>query len=207
MKKLVLFLLGGLIVFSFSAIVYAEGGYVSGNIGAAILSDIDVTDSTVPGLTVELESDTGLAFGIALGYGFDNNMRIEGELAYQKNDVDKIGAFGVSVDANGDTSSLAFLLNGYYDFVNDSALTPFISAGIGFAKVEINDFSVMGVTLGSEDDTVFAYQVGAGVGYAVTEKTTLDLKYRYFGTADPEFDTTEAEYSSHNFYFGIRYSF
>ena len=205
MKKLVLLLISGLIVFSFSTIVYAEGGYVSGNIGAAILSDIDITDPGEP--TVTLESDMGMALGIALGYGFDNNMRIEGEIAYQKNDIDKIGAFGVSVDANGDTSSLAFLLNGYYDFVNDSALTPFISAGIGYAKVEANDLSIMGVALGSDDDTVFAYQVGAGVGYAVTEKTTLDLKYRYFGTADPEFDTTEAEYSSHNFYFGIRYSF
>jgi len=77
------------------------------------------------------------------------------------------------------------------------------------AKVEVNDINVPGSGLpnSNEDDTVFAYQVGVGVGYAVNEKINLDVKYRYFGTSDPEFDTTEAEYSSHNVYVGIRVSF
>ncbi len=100
-------------------------------------------------------------------------------------------------------------LNGYYDFVNESAFTRFISAGLGCAKVEVNDFNIPGSGLPSEndDDTVFAYQIGADVAYAVSEKVSLDVKYRYFATSDPDFDGTEVEYSSHNIYAGIRVNF
>lgn len=203
MKKLVLYLFSGLIVFSFSTIAYAEGTYFSGNIGAAMLTDADVSDPTGK---FEIESDTGVAIGIAVGHAYSNNIRAEIEFAYQTNDVDQVNVPGVgsSVTADGDTTSYALLLNGYYDFPNSSAFTPFIGAGIGCAKVEINDFAVNGIPIGSEDDSVFAYQVGAGVGYAVSEKIVLDFKYRYFATADPELANTDAEYASHNFYVGIR---
>ncbi len=70
---------------------------------------------------------------------------------------------------------------------------------------EVSDMNLPGFE--NDDDTVFAYQVGAGVGYAVTEKVSFDVKYRYFATSDPEFDTTKAEYSSHNVYAGIRVTF
>jgi opacity protein-like surface antigen len=206
MKKLVLCFFSGLIVFSFSTIAYAEGLYFSGNIGAALLTDADITE---PGFNAELESDTGVALGIAVGYAYSNNIRAEIEFAYQTNDADTLDAFGVELDATGDTTNYAGLLNLYYDFVNDSSFIPFITAGIGYAKVELNDFNLSGSGMPNinEDDEVFAYQVGAGVGYVVSEKITLDFKYRYFGTDDPEFDITEAEYASHNFYFGIRASF
>lgn len=210
MKKTYSIITGCIMLLSISSIAYsAEGSYVSGNLGLAILSDSNVTDSTVPGISIEIESDSGLALGVAVGYAFGNNTRIEGEIAYQKNDLDKASLFGVDVDLTGDISSLALLLNGYYDFANESAFTPFISAGLGFAKVEVNDMNVLGSGAPSKnyDDTVFAYQVGAGVGYAVNEKVTLDVKYRYFGTSDPDFDTATVEYSSHNVYAGIRVSF
>jgi len=193
----------------FSATVHsAEGLYISGNLGFAMASDSDLTDSTVPGVTVNTEFDTGLAFAAALGYDF-NRFRVEGEISYQTNDVDKIGAQGVFFDATGDATALSFLINGYYDFVNRSAFTPYISAGLGFAQVEFNDLNISGSGFpgSSDDDTVFAYQIGIGVGYAVTEKVTIDVKYRYFGTEDSEYDTTEAEFASNNFLFGVRVYF
>jgi outer membrane autotransporter protein len=197
-----------LAIFFSSSASSAEGFYVSGNIGFAMLSDSDITDSTTPGLTITMEYDTGLALGGALGYDF-NRFRVEGEISYQTNDVDKISVLGIPFSASGDVSSLAFLINGYFDFVNDSAFTPYISAGLGYAKIEFNDLNVSGSGLSgaSDDDSVFAYQVGLGVGYAVTEKFTIDVKYRYFATEDPEFDTTTAEVASHNFLFGVRFNF
>ena len=209
MKKNLLIIFVCVLAFFFSASVYsAEGLYVSGNGGFATASDSDLTDSTVPGTTVNIEFDTGLALGAALGYDF-NRFRVEGEISYQTNDVDKIGAQGVFFDATGDATALSFLINGYYDFVNRSAFTPYISAGLGFAQVEFNDLNISGSGFpgSSEDDTVFAYQIGIGVGYAVTEKVTIDVKYRYFGTEDSEYDTTEAEFASNNFLFGVRVYF
>ncbi len=207
MKKLVLCLFSGLIVFSFSTIVYAEGTYFSGNIGAGILSDVVLSISGIPEKLV-IEQGTDVALGLAVGHAFSNNIRAEIEFAYQKNNVDQVKFEGDDYYADGDTVSYACLLNGYYDFPNSSAFTPFIGAGIGYARVELNDFVMASDQLGSYDDSVFAYQVGAGVGYAVSEKIVLDYKYRYFATADPKFfNIVDAEYSSHNHYVGIRVFF
>jgi len=209
MKKNLLITFVCVLAFFFSApVCSAEGLYVSGNLGFAMASDSDLTDSTVPGITVNTEFDTGLAFGAALGYNF-SRFRVEGEISYQKNDVDKIEAQGVFLDATGNARALSFLINGYYDFKNRSAFTPYISAGLGFAQVEFNDLDISGLGFSgsSDEDTVFAYQIGIGVGYAVTEKVTIDVKYRYFGTEDSEYDTTEAEFASNNFLFGVRINF
>jgi opacity protein-like surface antigen len=209
MKKNLLITFACVLVFFFSAPVYsAEGLYVSGNIGFAVASDSDLTDSTVPGITVNTEFDTGLAFGAALGYDF-NRFRVEGEISYQKNDIDKMSAQGVILDATGDAVALSFLINGYYDFINSSAFTPYISAGLGFAQVEFNDLDInsLGFSGSNDEDTVFAYQIGIGVGYAVTEKVTIDIKYRYFGAENSEYNTTEAEFASNNFLFGVRINF
>jgi opacity protein-like surface antigen len=209
MKKNLLITFVCVLAFFFSTTVYsAEGLYVSGNLAFAMASDSDLTDSTVPGVTVNTEFDTGLALGAALGYDF-NRFRVEGEISYQKNDVDKISAQGGFFDETGDAKALSFLINGYFDLKNSSAFTPYVSAGLGFAQVEFNNLNISGLGFsGSNDeDTVFAYQVGIGVGYAVTEKVTIDVKYRYFGTEDSEYDTTEAEFASNNFLFGVRINF
>ena len=208
MKKNLLIISVCVLAIFFSSSAYsAEGLYVSGNIGFAMLSDSDVTDPD-PSNNFTMEYDTGWALGGALGYDF-NRFRVEGEISYQTNDIDKVGAMGVSLAASGDVSSLAFLINGYFDFVNDSAFTPYITAGLGYAQIDLNDFNVAGSGESdySDDDSVFAYQVGLGVGYAVTEKVTIDVKYRYFATEDLEFDTTEVDVASHNFLFGVRFNF
>jgi opacity protein-like surface antigen len=209
MKTNLLIIFVCVLLFFFSTpVCSAEGLYVSGNIGFAMASDSDLTDSTVPGVTVNTEFDTGLALGAALGYDF-KRFRVEGEISYQKNDIDKISAQGTLFDPTGDAVALSFLINGYYDFVNRSAFTPYISAGLGFAQVEFNDLDVsrLGFSGSNDKDTVFAYQIGIGVGYAVTQKVTIDAKYRYFGTEDSEYDTTKAEFTSNNFLFGVRFNF
>ena len=99
------------------------------------------------------------------------------------------------------------MLNGYFDINMDSAIEPFITAGVGYAKVEFNDVSVAGISVGDSDDSVFAWQIGAGLGYALNNMASLDVTYRYFATSDPNFDGTDAEIGSHNVSLGIRYNF
>jgi len=97
----------------------------------------------------------------------------------------------VSFDFNGDVSSLGLLLNGYYEIVTSSGFIFYVGAGFGFMNVSINDANVpiLGLPGFDDDDTVFAYQVGVGVGYAVNPKLAFDLKYRYMGTENPTFGT------------------
>jgi opacity protein-like surface antigen len=115
------------------------------------------------------------------------------------------------LDASGDISNLALLFNGYLElFKIENVVTPYLTAGMGVAMVDISGLPVKSgesYTTDSHNDTVFAYQFGAGVGYTVSEKLTIDLKYRYFQTSDLTFGNTIASYGSHNFYLGVRYTF
>lgn len=194
----------------------ASGPYMSGHLGIAMPSDTTLTDSTVPGVSLEVEYDTGLAMDLALGYKFGPT-RLEGEIGYQKNDFDDVtvsiaGVGSASLKSagvpfSGDVKTTSFLLNGYYDFTNDSAFTSYLTAGLGLAKVKASfDLPSVGYS-GSDSDTVFAYQVGAGVEYALNQTVSLDVRYRYFATSDPSFDTLDAEFDSHNLMLGAKVKF
>jgi len=97
------------------------------------------------------------------------------------------------------------LLNGYIDFENGTAFTPFVTAGLGFARID-GEITVDGVT-DDEDDTVLAFQLGVGAGYAVSDTVTLDCKYRYLYTDDFEFEDVALGMASHNITVGIRVAF
>lgn len=193
--------------------------YVSGNVGAAILGDADVTDTFTGGnITAEVEFDTGLGLSGAVGHAW-GNFRLEGEFSNRKNDLDAIDVQSLTIagvlftalgtaDLTGDTSSFGFMANGWYDVDTGTKWVPFVGAGLGVAKINIDVESVAGVAVVyDESDTVFAYQVGAGIGYKVTPTVTVNLAYRFFGTSDPEFDDgvdkIDSEYHSHNITVGV----
>jgi len=128
-------------------------------------------------------------------------------LGYRKNGIDSFSVFGVSLPGSGDVTSTSVMANLYYDITPKALWSPFLGAGLGLARVEVDDAAVMGVVIGDDDDTVFAWQLMAGIGCKLTEETTLDLSYRYFATSDPDFSGVKAEYGSHNVMVGIRVSF
>jgi opacity protein-like surface antigen len=149
--------------------------------------------------------DHGFTVGGAVGYMMEK-FRFEGELSYQTNDMDSLPGPGGSLSLNCDVSVLTLLTNGYFDFSTGGPLTPYITVGLGYSNVEI-------VIEGeSYDDNLFTYQLGIGVGYAMTEQITLDLRYRYLGFEDYEYSESgvgslSAEVSSHNITAGLRFAF
>ncbi|MDO3377331.1 outer membrane protein [Geoalkalibacter halelectricus] len=190
--------------------LYGGSPYLSVHVGATWLDDADNDFKGFP-LTFKSEYDTGYTVGAAAGYDF-NMWRAEFEIAYRQNDVDKIKIPGETFNGGGDTSALSFMVNGYFDIHNQSAFTPYLGAGIGLARVSANDWKAEGEKIVDDSDTVFAYQLGAGVGWEFMPNLTLDLGYRYFATADPEFrdvdgDKFESEYKSHNLMLGLRIGF
>jgi len=185
----------------------ASGMYGSINAGVTMPDDDDMTDGSV---WLELEYDTGFTVAGAIGYKV-KDYRLEGEVAYQNNEVDRIENMSLPVDIDGEilssmeASVLTFLLNGYIDFENGTAFTPYFTAGLGFAKID-GEMTIDGVT-DDEDDTVLVGQLGVGAGYAVTETVTLDFKYRYLRTTDADFDGVDIEVGSHNITVGVRVAF
>lgn len=187
-----------------STVSATEGMYISANIGAAIPSDSELTDPSSPGLTPDLGYKSGLAVTAALGYDLGNDTRFEGEISYQKNDFDTIFSSGVTRNVTGDANALSLLLNGYYDFATGNALIPYVTAGLGVTNIETNDFTSTGSV---NNDTAFAYQIGFGTTYTLSEEMAIDLRYRYLASNNLTFGSTEVEYASHNIYLGVKVNF
>jgi len=214
------------------------GWYAALDAGTVFLEDSSSTASDAFGNSVSFDTEFDTGFGVhgAIGHSW-GGFRLEGEVSYRENDLDtfditNVIAAGIGSlsdvgngDFSGDVSALAFMGNAWYDFNTGSPWRPFLGGGLGVARISINDVAMTSLTLlgvpiplaspvplADDDDWVFAYQVGAGIGFEVTPTTTISLGYRFFGTADPDFtdvngDPFDAEYHSHNVEIGLRFSF
>ncbi len=88
--------------------------------------------------------------------------------------------------------NIGILFNGYYDFHNSSAFTPYVMAGLGVNKGKL-DLKFAGkatkeskgvddnFTIKSDNKTSFAYQVGFGTFYELSKDVLLDVGYRLAG--------------------------
>jgi opacity protein-like surface antigen len=173
----------------------AASPYVSGSFGLVSASDSSLSGES--GTAGDLSMDSGFGFLAAVGNKFDG-LRGEAEIAYRTNDLNKTS----TGPATGEITSLSFLGNLLIDFPLSENLQPFLGAGMGLAQVDSGS-----ADLNNANDTVFAYQLIAGIGFPLTYVTTIDLQYRYFATANPDFSGIEAEYETHNFFAGLRFDF
>lgn len=166
---------------------------------------VDMTSEyTEPGYSFDAD-DQVMGGSIAIGTSVKtDNGAARVELEYNQNEVAESTLFGV---AETEVETQSVMLNGYYDIDTGTKLTPYVGAGIGFAKVK----GIMSIPstqyYESMDDTTFAWQVGAGVGYAVTENVTVDAGYRYVDYGDISDYDVDIETTAHELYVGARYSF
>lgn len=178
----------------------AQGPYVGGSLGLFIPHESDIS---VPGLgSADVEYDLGFGFTLNGGYNFDD-FRLEGEFGYKASDVDKISGPGGSVSVSDvELTVLSFMVNGYYDVKMNSPFKPYFGVGIGLINGELDGGGSTG------DDTVFGYQITAGVSYPINKNLNLDFYYRFQGAAsDFEDAGDELSYTSSNLNAGVRYNF
>jgi opacity protein-like surface antigen len=123
----------------------------------------------------------GYAIGGGIGYRFDPHWRTDMTLSYRGN-YGFATATGVG-PSHGDVDALVGLVNGYYDFTSYAGFTPYIGGGIGFSSNHISPTGVAvgpsGGSLNSDTSSQFAWQVGAGVSYNLSQNWALDIGYRY----------------------------
>ena len=195
------------------------GAYISGFIGVSVPGDSDVTtDNFGNGDTYhdQVEFDPGIYIGGTGGYDF-GYLRLEGEISHRNSEIDSITDKDDGFRyrrPDGNLGVTAFMANGFFDLHNDSRVTPYLGGGIGFAVLNLSDTHAVDNRYMYEegDDTVFAYQVGAGVEIALNPRYSLDLGYRYFGTDTATIDgdffqSSSMKFESHNVTVGFRATF
>lgn len=178
--------------------------YIGGHGGGSFAEDSELSHPSFGGADVEAELDTGFAVGGALGMKTLLGLRLEGEVTYRENEIDRFTVNGASARSRGDVDSVSFMANGWWD-IPYPGITPYVGGGIGLSEVSVSNFSVGGVNIGSDEDTVFAFQLGGGVAIPIAPRVDLTADYRYFQAEDPEFGNLEAEYRSHNILVGLRF--
>jgi opacity protein-like surface antigen len=160
----------------------------------------------------EMSFDNGVMYGGSLGY-VPNNTSLRFELEYTNSENDIDGASGiVAGPVAGSVTVNALMFNAFYDFTNQTIISPYLGAGFGMAELELESDTLGLTDAGSENQ--MAYQVMAGVSYEpkMLRNTALSLGYRYFSLFDEaEFGAgasqTAIDYSSHNLELGARFRF
>ena len=192
---------------------------ISGGINFLDDSDFDVLGT----VDVDNEYDTGFVVAGAIGNNYGEiwslgSVRTELELSYRENDIDvhDVTALGGELPGStGEASTTALMVNVFNDFHNDTAFTPYLGAGIGYAWSDLDDYGVAAIpSVLDDDDSGFAWQLIAGVSYAVNDAVSLTADYRYFNadadvTSTPGTGSTssDVDLDSHVIQFGLRYSF
>lgn len=137
---------------------------------------------------------------INLGYDF-GMFRLEGEVAYKRAKVHSEKTARVNGDLfpadaiAGHDSVWSAMVNGLVDFELSPRWTGFAGGGVGAAwkKYSYHDYNA---NTGSLEDSksAFAWQLLAGVNYAVSPSVDVGLKYRYFDAGRFNYPAASSEF-------------
>lgn len=166
---------------------------------------------------------SGFATGLALGWRFPVGLRPEVEISYRKNTLtqfnNRVYEGGGSIDGKGEEEATSLMANLWYDLnlpAPFSRFTPYIGGGLGYTTLTVSGLEAGGVQFGdTHRDTVSAYQLGAGVGFELTDQWSTSLDYRYLKTREAHFGDIQGlpqgdvrtEYSAQSLMLGLHYSF
>ena len=190
------------------------GPYLGAFLGGNLLADTSSSDAQG---SFNLKFKPALQGSVALGWDLAprhplGEGRIELEYARRGNPLDEVEFVEGTVNGSGDLTVDSLLLNCIGAIRDNSRWSPYIVIGIGAARIDASELKVSGQPLSTDEATVFAYQAGGGVDYALTDALRLDLGYRFFSSTRPEF--TEAngqkfkmDYYSHSVILGLRLGF
>ena len=117
------------------------------------------------------------------------------------------------------TASLAvkdrsIMLNAYYDINTGTKFTPYVGAGLGVAMLKASErgtYSDNKSANASDSRNTFAWQIGAGVSYALTDQFNVDFGYRYLDEGHVAYRDVNSlnkyEAKAHELSLGVRYTF
>ena len=168
------------------------GPYFKAEIGPNIPEDVTLRDFLGLG-GGKIEFDPGMRLAIGGGYAFNDFIAIGGETGASFNYIDNISG-GFRGEGDSSIGQVPLLGNIIFKFPNPTGLVPFIGAGAGVSFAYFNaDDLVFEDTIvdGSEVDAVFAWQAFAGLKYALNDRMSLGLTYKYLHAESPDWEAED----------------
>ena len=183
---------------------------VKGSFGGFFIDDYFVAEES---FKITEHNKKGV-FGGALAVGVSSPLEygsVRMELEYAQNADAKEGRAYNEITIE----TKAAFVNAYYDFDLKSSipLTPYIGMGLGWGHLELKYNSEAPSSFKKDG---LAFNIGAGVSYAISENIAFDAGYRFVRYAPIKKTLVEAsdgslkirvESRAHEFVAGIRYTF
>ena len=133
---------------------------------------------------------TGSAVSTAIGFIYSPNVRFDFNLTYipqwNINKYYTTSDTGQAASYNTNLNSLVTTFNAYYDItqLSSQGLTPYVMAGIGMSNNQVNNVDVYigqekASTLYGSNKYNFAWNLGAGANYQVSERISVGMGYKF----------------------------
>ncbi|MBR1825014.1 MAG: porin family protein [Alphaproteobacteria bacterium] len=171
MKKMLL-LAGVASVFALNANAFEFNPYLSAKVKYAITDNSITTEAGKKSLDKDLFGGSG-ALGVKFPFA-NSAVRVEAEYVRT---ADAKKTFH-DEKAKSELRVQGLMFNAYYDFYTKTPFTPYVSAGMGGARMKYS------TDLGAIHQTEFAWQLGFGVAYEINEHFAADLGYRFIDYGD-----------------------
>ncbi len=208
--------LAGLLTLLLPMPTFAASGFYLGAHGG--LSIVQGTKNESREGSFNFEFDPGYTALVAVGYNLRDRYpqigvgRVELEAGYRSNDIDKFEDRDVAVPVQGSIKVQSLMLNTFGEHRRTAPWIPYVGAGIGVARIELERFRFGDTLIVDDRDTVLAWQAGAGLGLELGRHFALDLGYRFFAAVDPRFHDAagvpfKSEYHQHQALLGMRLEF
>ena len=205
-----------------------KGWYVSATGTFSLLEDsvgtvenvIGPGGVAIPTLVTDNEVDNGWGASVAFGRDF-GRVRAEVEVGYSENDASSYSVaspFVITLPQDGRNDITRYMGNVYFD-ITSGGIQPYVGAGLGAARVEVVTVATVAAAptapprrLIDDADTVFAYQLMAGVSAPITRRLRLNAQYRWFDAdlvrgLDARGEAFTRTIEGHNIDVGLRFTF
>ena len=156
------------------------GPYVTAGVGTGFNTEVS---GEISGVEFDADGRTTLSGGIGLGFDTGENIRVELGVYRSISNVDSVKVSGsrYNVDETGEAWSVGTRF--FYDFGNNSNLTPFVGTGVGIGWGDDSDAAVWSIPL------------MAGVSYEATEAVDIYGQVTYAMTPGQDVDGVDYDFN------------
>jgi opacity protein-like surface antigen len=224
---------------------FAGGWYLRGDVGVSSYDADKFNNPAITGPTYYGQDfGSGSFAGAGVGYQFSNWFRADVTGEYRFSTGFRVldrehyfnGSYGITghEKTKGEFDAGVFMVNGYFDLGTWYGITPFVGAGVGYARLSMHGFEtstlniyddptigtgVSGGTIRDSHKGNLAWALHAGLAYDVTPNVKLELAYRYLNLGDATTGAVDCfcgttyqgykvkELASHDFKVGMRWMF